>query len=138
MSVQDMSRRTLLKGGGAAIAGLSALQVAGPAQAFPGGPGEEVIPWLDQPPEPPFPDIRFLKWEELDSYLTPAEKFFIVRHYGNPDREPGAGAWRIDGLVARPQSLSLADLMARPRREVTFTLECSGNNGFPFVIGAHR
>ena len=65
---QELSRRRLLKGGGAAIAGLSALQVAGPAHAFPGGPGEEVIPWLDQPPEPPFPDTRFLKWEELDSF----------------------------------------------------------------------
>jgi hypothetical protein len=46
---QEMSRRALLKGGGAALAGLSALQVAGPAHAFPGGPGEEVIPWVDQP-----------------------------------------------------------------------------------------
>jgi hypothetical protein len=53
MQVQDvshdraMSRRTLLKGGGAAFAGLSVINVAGPAHAFPGGPGEEVIPWLD-------------------------------------------------------------------------------------------
>jgi len=131
-----MSRRTLLKGGGAAIAGLSALQVAGPAHAFPGGPDDEVMPWLDQPPEPPFPDTRFLKWEDLDSYLTPPEKFFIVSHYNNPALDPAA--WRLDigGLVARPQSLSLADLMARPRHEVTFTLECSGDHGYPFVIGA--
>jgi DMSO/TMAO reductase YedYZ molybdopterin-dependent catalytic subunit len=132
---KEMSRRTLLKGGGAAIAGFSALRVAGPAHAFPGS-GGEVIPWLDQPPEPPFPDTRFLKWEELDSFYTAPEKFFIVSHYFNPDVD--AAAWRlgIDGLVARPQSLSLAELMARPRREVTFTLECSGNNGYPFVIGA--
>src|ERR671925_567718 len=59
-SDRDMSRRTLLKGGGAAFAGLSVMRVAGPAHAFPGGPGGEVIPWLDQPPEPPFPDTRFL------------------------------------------------------------------------------
>src|SRR5205823_8961419 len=117
---QEMSRRTLLKGGGAAIAGLSALQVAGPAHAFPGsGPGEEVIPWLDQPPEPPFPDTRFLKWEELDSFYTDPAKFMIVSHYGNPP-DVSVEAWRlgIGGLVARPQSLSLADLKARPRREV--------------------
>ncbi len=30
----------------------------------------------------------------------------------------------------------MADLRARPRREVTFTLECSGNTGLPFLIGA--
>jgi hypothetical protein len=53
---QDMSRRALLKGGGAALAGLSALQAAGPAHAFPGGGfGEVVIPWLDQPPSRRFP-----------------------------------------------------------------------------------
>jgi hypothetical protein len=35
MDVQDLDCRTLLKGGGAAVAGLTVLQVAGPAQAFP-------------------------------------------------------------------------------------------------------
>ena len=45
--------------------------------------------------------------------------------------------WRlaIDGLVRHPRTLSLADLTIRPRREVEFTLECSGNTGFPFVVG---
>ena len=94
---RDMSRRTLLKGGGAALAGLSALQVAGPAHAFPGGPGEEVIPWLDQPPPSPVPGrpqpagvggARLLAARR-------SEKFFIVSHYGNrrPSmRRPGAWA----------------------------------------------
>jgi len=134
--IQDMSRRALLKGGGAALAGLSALQVSGPAEAFPGQSDEQVLPWLDQPPEPPFPDTRFLKWEELDSFFTDPEKFMIVSHYFNPVVDPVSYRLGIGGLVAKPQSLSLADLVARPRREVTFTLECSGNHGFPFVIGA--
>ena len=34
MRNQELSRRTLFKGGGAAVAGLGALQVAGPAHAF--------------------------------------------------------------------------------------------------------
>ena len=90
----DMSRRTLLKGGGAAFAGLTALQVAGPAHAFPGGPGEEVLPWLDQPPAPPFPgDPQFLKWEELDSFFTDPEKFMIVSHYDTPVVDAAHGAW---------------------------------------------
>jgi DMSO/TMAO reductase YedYZ molybdopterin-dependent catalytic subunit len=134
---QDMSRRTLLKGGGAAIAGLSALEVAGPAHAFPGGRGEEVIPWLDPPPPNPVPDAvgKLLDWEALDSWITPTDNFFTVKHYGEPAVD--AANWRlgIGGLVARPQSLALADLRARPRHEVTFTLECSGNHGFPFFIG---
>jgi DMSO/TMAO reductase YedYZ molybdopterin-dependent catalytic subunit len=148
----DLSRRTLLKGGGAALAGLTMLRVAGPAHAFPGHdgqqekvpwddeppdstqpfvqPGGQVIPWLDQPPPDPVPQItgNLLKWEELDSFLTPADDFFYVQHYGLPAGLDEA-SWRvaIGGLVAHPQSLALADLKARPLHEVDFTLECSGN-----------
>jgi hypothetical protein len=38
MDDQGISRRTVLKGGGAALAGMTVLRVAGPAQAFPGQP----------------------------------------------------------------------------------------------------
>jgi DMSO/TMAO reductase YedYZ molybdopterin-dependent catalytic subunit len=138
MANQEMSRRTLLKGGGAAFAGLTTIHVAGPAQAFPGHPGDEVIPWLDQPAPNPVPQIaqRQLIWEELDSWLTPADEFFIISHYNTPALDQATHHVDIGGLVARPQSLTMADLRARPRREVTFTLECSGNTGLPFLIGA--
>ena len=39
MENYEVSRRTVLKGGGAALAGMTVLRVAGPAQAFPGSPG---------------------------------------------------------------------------------------------------
>jgi DMSO/TMAO reductase YedYZ molybdopterin-dependent catalytic subunit len=135
---QEMSRRTLLKGGGAAFAGLTTIHVAGGAQAFPGHPGDEVIPWLDQPAPNPVPQIaqRQLVWEELDSWLTPADEFFIISHYNTPALDLASHRLDIGGLVARPQSLTMADLRARPRREVTFTMECSGNTGLPFLIGA--
>jgi DMSO/TMAO reductase YedYZ molybdopterin-dependent catalytic subunit len=143
METQDMSRRTLLQGGGAAFAGLTVLRVAGPAHAFPGHHGEhgedggEVIPWLDRPAPNPVPQAvpRQLDWEALDSWLTPRDQFFVVMHYGQPALD--ARDWRlgISGLVARPQTLTLDDLMARPRREVEFTMECSGNTGLPFFIG---
>ena len=133
-----MSRRTLLKGGSAAFAGLTVLRVAGPAHAFPGGHRDEVvIPWLDRPAPNPVPEVivRQLDWEALDSWRTPRDQFFVINHYGQPAVD--ATTWRlgISGLVARPQSLTLADLMARPRREVDFTIECSGNTGLPFFIG---
>ena len=106
MKQKHVSRRTMLKGGGAALAGLTVMQVAGPAHAFPGQPGQDeqiawdddqsdspealrhpggqVIPWLDQPPPNPVPQItgNLLQWEALDSFLTPADKFFYVQHYG--------------------------------------------------------
>jgi DMSO/TMAO reductase YedYZ molybdopterin-dependent catalytic subunit len=154
MEYQGVSRRTLLKGGGAALAGLTGLRAAGPAQAFPGHsvekaesrwdddqpdlgptlghPGDEVIPWLDQPPPAPFPPDAAgqLKWEELESWLTPPDKFHFVTHFGIPEGLDEA-TWSVDvvGLVARPLSLPLANLKARERREVDFTLECSGNHG---------
>jgi len=53
MEVRDMDRRTLLKGGGAAVAGLTMLRVAGPAHAFPGEPGEEeVLHWVGEARRP--------------------------------------------------------------------------------------
>jgi DMSO/TMAO reductase YedYZ molybdopterin-dependent catalytic subunit len=138
MEVQDVSRRTLLKGGGAAFAGLTVLRVAGPAHAFPGGRGDEVVvPWLDRPAPNPVPEVivRQLDWEALDSWRTPRDQFFVINHYGQPAVDPAT--WRLDvsGLVSRPQSFTLADLKARPRREVDFTIECSGNTGPPFFIG---
>lgn len=162
MRHQDVSRRTVLKGGGAALAGLTVLRVAGPAHAFPGHAAQEeqnaggdvprdqnqdlgnlngdVIPWLDQPPPSPIPDNagKLLIWEAVDSWYTPADDFFFVNHYGQPGGLDEA-TWRvgIDGLVEHPQSLSVADIKARPRREVDFTLECSGNTGtsLDFFIG---
>jgi len=154
MDDPNVTRRSLLKGGGAALAGLSVLQVAFPPGAAAGDsrdehqstredtlgdpsqtlgrPGDVTLPWLDQPAPNPFPGAigNFLKWEELDTWLTPADNFHFVTHYGVPgglDEE----AWRvgIGGLVDCPMSLTLDDLRARPRREVDFTLECSGNNG---------
>jgi DMSO/TMAO reductase YedYZ molybdopterin-dependent catalytic subunit len=134
----DVSRRTLLKGAGATLAGMTVLRVAGPANAFPGKPGEgAVIPWLDVPAENPVPDVivRQLDWEKLDSWLTPPDQFFVIKHYDQPDLREAGWSLGIDGLVARPQSLTLADLKARARGEVDFTMECSGNSGLPFFIG---
>jgi DMSO/TMAO reductase YedYZ molybdopterin-dependent catalytic subunit len=138
MTTHEMSRRTLLKGGGAVLAGATVLSASGPARAFPGEPGDEVLPWLDQPTASPLPPAnlgQLLVWEELDSRLTPADAFFVVNHYGTP--EITATDWRlaIAGLVAHPASLTLDDVKAREHREVEFTLECSGNTGLPFFIG---
>ena len=129
-----MSRRSLLKGGGAALAGLSTVHVAGPAYAFPGDRDEVLVPWVDRQlfSPPPFTQID---WEQLDDWVTANDDFFVVFHYDIPKLD---ASWRlgITGLVARAQSLSLADLAARQRREQTVTLECSGDHGFPDFTGA--
>jgi DMSO/TMAO reductase YedYZ molybdopterin-dependent catalytic subunit len=138
MDNADISRRTLLRSGGTAFAGLTMLRVTAPPQAF-GQPGEEIIPWVDQPPPPAPSDAtdNLQVWERLDSWLTPTDRFFNVNHYGQPG-SLDESTWRVGiaGLVARPQSLTIADLKARERREVDFTLECSGNNGFDWFSTA--
>ena len=157
----SVSRRTLLQGGGAALAGLSVWQVSGPAAAFgghngdgedvswsddhdpsgeyPGEPGDEVLSWLDQPGSIPDALVdavgNLLVWEDLNSRITPNEKFFTVRHYNLPDIAAADYRLDINGLVAHPTTLSLDDLKARARHEVEFTLECSGNTNFGFFIG---
>jgi DMSO/TMAO reductase YedYZ molybdopterin-dependent catalytic subunit len=136
MDTREVSRRAMLVGGGAALAALAFLRLPEVARAFPTRSGEEVVPWLDQPPPAPFPpDFTQLHWEELNSWVTPNDKFFVVHHYAVPDIATSDWRLEIGGLVQRPRTFTLADLKALPRRELTFTIECSGNHGFPFFIG---
>jgi sulfite oxidase len=56
--------------------------------------------------------------------ITPLERFYVRNHGPVPG---DAGPLRLDGLVQRPVELTLADLRALPRRELTVTLQCAGN-----------
>ncbi|MDH3676642.1 MAG: molybdopterin-dependent oxidoreductase [Anaerolineae bacterium] len=136
MQDRKLSRRELLVAGGATIATMALLN-SRLAFAAPLRQGDEVLPWLDQPEENPVPEVidNQLVWEEVDAWLTPNDKFFGIAHYGWPQIE--ASQWRlaIDGMVANQLSLTLAELKARPRQELTFTLECAGNHGLPFFDG---
>ena len=133
----SISRRTLVRQGGAALAGVSVLRLAGPAYAFPRSQDAVVVPWLDQPEPNPVPEVivRQLTWEELDSWITPEEQFFVIKHFDLPELNEGDWSLEIGGLVDQPMTLTLDDLKARQRQEVTFTLECSGNSAFPFNKG---
>ena len=65
--------------------------------------------------------------ELLTDWLTPNDLFFVRSHW--IPRMPDATTWRltIDGDVAKPLSLSLADLKKMPRAEATCVLQCAGN-----------
>jgi DMSO/TMAO reductase YedYZ molybdopterin-dependent catalytic subunit len=139
VDTHGISRRELLLTGSTALAALSFLHLDRLAEAFPLEQGEEVLPWLDQRAEVPPPARSVigqqLVWEELDSWITPADKFFTIIHFGTPTVD--LQSWRLDvaGLVRQPLSLTLDEVKARPRQEVTFTIECSGNHGRPFTGG---
>ncbi len=134
--MHHLPRREFIVQGSAALAALAFFHSRF-AHAFPSRAGETVIPWLDQPSPNPVPAViqTQLVWEDLDSWVTPNDKFFSIAHFDRPTIDANAWKLEIDGLVKKPLSLSLADLKARPRQEVVFTVECSGNHGFPFFTG---
>ncbi|HXQ93980.1 MAG TPA: sulfite oxidase [Thermoplasmata archaeon] len=65
---------------------------------------------------------------ELDSWITPTDRFFIRSHFDIPKID--AEGWRltIDGEVDRPLSLTLAALRRERARTVVSTMECAGNS----------
>src|SRR5690349_5073851 len=102
MKTTGVSRRELLTGG-TALAAVAFLRLDRLVEAAPLQPGEEVVPWLDQRAEvPPAAQSAIgqqLVWEELDSWITPNDKFFTIKHFGQPTID--LQAWRLDlaGLV---------------------------------------
>jgi sulfite oxidase len=63
----------------------------------------------------------------LDSFLTPASAFFVRSHMIVPTVDEATWTLSIDGDVATPLVISLADLRRMPRADVTATMECAGN-----------
>jgi DMSO/TMAO reductase YedYZ molybdopterin-dependent catalytic subunit len=134
--LSDLQRREFMVAGGAALTAVALLNLSRFAQAFPDRPGDAVIPWLDQPPPATDPCCNTqLVWENLDSWVTPNDEFFVVKHFDQPSLAEADWTLEVSGLVDTPLSLSLADLKGRTRQEVTFTIECSGNTGLPFFNG---
>ena len=66
--------------------------------------------------------LEALRWD-----VTPLGLHYLLTHYDIPEVDPATWRLELDGLVARPLSLSLEELRARPGREVVATMECAGN-----------
>lgn len=89
------------------------------------------------PPRPaPFPGLRVVTREplcaetplsELDSWITPTERYFVRSHFAVPQVD--AATWRlvVDGEVDHPLELSFDDLRREQTRQVVTTMECAGN-----------
>ena len=124
---------------------------------------EQVISWLDQPaaippgqlqfppqalkpgvlwtvasaaPEPSRIIHNLHRWEDLGSWITPNDSFFQIIHYNKPEIDPKTWSLEVTGLVDQPLKLTLDQLKALPRKQVTSTIECSGNRGLPFLTSA--
>ena len=60
--------------------------------------------------------------------LTPVDTFYGRNHAPIPTIDPGTWRLGVDGMVAIPLELSLADLKERfAHHEVIATLQCAGN-----------
>ena len=132
-----VTRRDLLNRLGIVTVGMAVTPVPGwPASWF---SQEAIVPFTDVPEgftvlrgsgAEGFPGQSRVAQDmrELTSWVTPVEDFFAVAHYDYPELEASTYQLGLTGLVRRPQTLSLDQLMARPRVQRTTVFECSGNS----------
>src|SRR5438128_638503 len=97
---------------------------------------EEAIPFLDAEKLMPAKG-GMLNWNELKDWVIPTKDLYHVSHYGVAQLKEENYKLTIDGLVERPQTLTLDQIKSKPAQEVTLTLECGGNGnpGFMCAIG---
>lgn len=77
--------------------------------------------------------------DQLDTFLTPAELFYIRTHFPMPDLKIAGYELRVGGAVREPLTLSYRSLREMPSETRTATLECAGNSRVflvPAVPGA--
>jgi DMSO/TMAO reductase YedYZ molybdopterin-dependent catalytic subunit len=67
-------------------------------------------------------------FDQLDSFLTPSELFYIRNHFVAPTLELATYQLRFDGAVRNPFSLTYEQLRAMPSETRVATLECAGNS----------
>jgi DMSO/TMAO reductase YedYZ molybdopterin-dependent catalytic subunit len=82
------------------------------------------------------PGGKGVRWEEVTTWITPNDKVFGVNHYGIPEVDLANYKLEITGLVKKPRTLTLDEIKSRRKKEITATLECSGNSSSPGFMGA--
>ena len=92
--------------------------------------GETLVPFTDLPANAnfaPAPDRRVVDIRRIDGPFTPADQFYTIQHYNQPDFVPATYRLSVSGLVDRPVSLSIDDLRRMRAAELVAGFECSGN-----------
>src|SRR6202163_1327428 len=67
-------------------------------------------------------------FDQVDSYLTPTELFYIRSHFQAPKLELASYRLRIDGAVRSPFSLSYEELRDMLSETRVVIVECAGNS----------
>src|SRR5882762_3678658 len=68
-----------------------------------------------------------MPFDQVDSYLTPTELFYIRSHFPAPKIDAADYRLRIDGAVGNPLAVSYQELREMPSATRTATLECARN-----------
>lgn len=112
-----LSRRRLLK-----LAGLSSLAMVAARPCKARAAGTQIVRSADPlNTEPPLAEL-------VASPLTPVASWFVRNHGPTPKIAAAEFRLRVEGLVRKPQSLTVEELTARFRpRTVEATLTCAGN-----------
>jgi DMSO/TMAO reductase YedYZ molybdopterin-dependent catalytic subunit len=67
-------------------------------------------------------------FNQLDSYLTPVESFYVRSHFHAPDIQRDSHRLNLDGAVKTPLSVTYDELKRLPAVTIIATLECAGNS----------
>jgi sulfane dehydrogenase subunit SoxC len=70
---------------------------------------------------------RGMPLEAMRYDVTPAGLHYLLIHFDIPAIDPMLWRLQLGGSVDRPQTLSLEEIRAYPRRTIPVTLECAGN-----------
>src|SRR5215470_10343934 len=65
--------------------------------------------------------------ENIQGTITPPDLFFVREHFSEPELSLSSWKLKIEGRVAHPLELTLADLIESPTRKLEAVLECAGN-----------
>src|ERR1700761_2684341 len=76
-------------------------------------------------------------FDQVDSFLTPTELFYIRSHFPAPKLDLASYQLRVDGAVKNPFSLSYKELRDMRSETRVATLECAGN-GRVFLVPQAR
>jgi len=88
---------------------------------------------------------RRMPLEALAYDTTPVGLHYLLIHYDIPVADEASWRVAVDGAVARPGSLSMADIRARPRVTAPVTMQCAGDGratyrprplSMPWLVGA--
>jgi len=67
-------------------------------------------------------------FDQLDSYLTPNESFYVRGHFHVPEVQRESYRLSVEGAVQSPLSITYDELRKLPAKTIVATLECAGNN----------